>query len=138
MPVQDAGMKTDVGLDQLNRDRRTSGNHTMRLKQIIDECAHLPIAEIRSVTDEFVNLVFYSENLEAWHIQLSAILGAPRKRKGSLPSAKDLEITAKTGGIRIEQTLFEKEFAQGTVIAKFWPWQDDRHITLRMAYLLKA
>lgn len=110
----------------------------MRLKQIIDECAHLPIAETRNLTDEFVNLVFYNENLEAWHKQLSAILGAPRKRKGILPSAKDLEITAKTGGIRTEQTLFEKEFEQGTVIAKFWPWQDDQHITLRMAYLLKA
>jgi hypothetical protein len=110
----------------------------MQLKQIIDECAHLPIAEIRSVTDEFVNLVFYNENREAWHQQLSAILGAPRKPKGRQPTAEDLEITAKTGSIRTEQTLFEKEYEQGTVIAKFWPWQDDRHITLRMAYLLKA
>ncbi len=110
----------------------------MQLKQIIDNCAHLPVAEIRSVTEEFVNLVFYHENRDAWHKQLSNILGAPRKNQGSAPSAKDLELTAKTGGIRIEQTLFEKEFEQGTVIAKFWPWQDGRHITLRMAYLLKA
>ncbi|RJQ78747.1 MAG: hypothetical protein C4519_11815 [Desulfobacteraceae bacterium] len=110
----------------------------MRLKEIIDSCGHLKVIEQRCIKNDFIDLVFNNEELSEWQRILSSFLGAPRKPKGQQPSRSDLDITSKTGGIRVNQTLFEREFEEGTVIAKFWPWQDGRYTTLRMALLLKG
>lgn len=109
----------------------------MLLREIIDCCSALNITEKRSITDDFIEMVFHNEEIEEWSRILTAFLGEPQKPKGQAPTEKDIEITSKTGGIRLEQTLFEKEFDNGTIIAKFWPWKDDMHITLRMALLEK-
>ena len=59
----------------------------------------------------------------------------PENMQGCLPTAGDLDLTRQTGGIRIEQTLFEKKTGDWTVIAKLWPWKDGLHTTLKMALL---
>ena len=107
------------------------------LREITDCFSALNISEKRCLSDEFVELVFQHDELDEWHRILSAFLGKPTKPQGTEPSRKDLEITSTTGGIRLDQTLFEQEFENGTIIAKFWPWQDKFHITLRMALLMK-
>jgi hypothetical protein len=109
----------------------------MELKEITDCFSGLKIVEKRCVTEDFVELVFHMQEVDEWQRILTAFLGLPVKPKGQTPSEKDLLVTSKTGGIRIEQTLFEKEFADETIIAKFWPWKNDIHITLRMAKLVK-
>lgn len=109
----------------------------MQLKEITDCCGGLKINEKRCLTDEFVELVFQNEEIDEWYRIVSAFLGAPTKPEGREPSEKDLAITSTTGGIRLEQTLFEKEYDNGTIIAKFWPWKDKIHTTLRMALLIK-
>lgn len=109
----------------------------MELKEITDCFGGLKIAEKRCVSDDFVELVFQSQQLDEWHHVLKAFLGDPIKPEGQEPSEKDLALTAKTGGIRLNQTLFEKEFEDSIIIAKFWPWMDNIHITLRMAKLIK-
>ena len=109
----------------------------MQLKKITDCCSELKINEKRCLTDEFVELVFQNEEIDEWYRIVSAFLGSPSKPEGQAPSKKDLALTSKTGGIRLEQTLFEKAFDNGTIIAKFWPWKDKIHTTLRMALLIK-
>jgi hypothetical protein len=109
----------------------------MQLQEIIDCCSDLKITEKRCISDDFIELVFHNEEVEEWQRILTAFLGAPSKPEGREPTSKNLERTAKTGGIRIEQTLFEKEFENGSIIAKFWPWKDNLHTTLRMALLAK-
>jgi hypothetical protein len=109
----------------------------MQLKEIIANCRHLKTIETRCLTEEFIELVFENEEMLEWQRILSEFLGEPRKPRGQEPSPNDLKLTAGTGSIRIEQTLFEKEFAAGTIIGKFWPWKDNRHTTLRMALLIK-
>lgn len=110
----------------------------MQLKEILEGCKHLRIVEQRCNTQEFIDIVFDNKDIDEWQRILSGLLGAPRKPKGQEPTNGDLKITAKTGGIRIEQTLFEKDFPENTIIAKFWPWKDDRYTTLRMSTLLKG
>ena len=107
----------------------------MKLREIIDCCGGLNVTEKRSISDDFVELVFQNEEIEEWQRILTAFLGEPQKPEGQQPSEKDLELTKNTGGIRLDQTLFEKEFENGSIIAKFWPWKDKIHITLRMALL---
>lgn len=109
----------------------------MTLKEIIDCCSELKVREKRCMTEEFIELVFLNEQISEWQRVLTAFLGLPIKPEGQSPSSKDLAITAGTGGIRVEQTLYEKGFEEGTIIAKFWPWQDNKHTTLRMALLEK-
>ena len=110
----------------------------MQLKEILSGCKHLRIIEQRCDTQDFIDLVFDNNDIEEWQRILTQFLGAPRKPKGQEPTLGDLNITAKTGGIRIEQTLFEKDFSENTIIAKFWPWKDNRYTTLRMATLFKG
>ena len=109
----------------------------MTLKEIIDCCSELKIREKRCISDEFIELVFTNEQISEWQRVLTAFLGQPIKPEGQIPSNKDLALTAGTGSIRVEQTLYEKEFEEGVIIAKFWPWKDNMHTTLRMALLVK-
>lgn len=109
----------------------------MKLEKILEKCRHLEIYEQRSRNDDYCEIVFFSRDAGQWDRILTGILGTARKSAGDAPSEADLALTRHTGGIRLDQTLFEKEFEQGTVIAKFWPWQDGLHTTLKMALLLK-
>jgi hypothetical protein len=117
---------------------QSAGRRKMQLIEIINNCTHLKVVERRCIKDDFIELVFCNEDMAEWKRILSSYLGQPRKPQGSPPSPNDLRITCGTGSIRINQTLFEQEFEAGTVIAKFWPWADGKHTTLRMALLLKG
>jgi hypothetical protein len=107
----------------------------MQLGDITNCCVHLEVHEKRCDREDLYEIVFFEKDVAEWGRILTAFLGEPAKPSGTVPSSKDLELTAGTGSIRIEQTLFEKRFENGVVIAKFWPWKDGRHITLRMALL---
>lgn len=107
----------------------------MKLREITDCCVHLDVHEKRCDRDDLFELVFYKADIAEWGRILTAFLGEPVKPSGKAPTAKDLKITEATGSIRIEQTLFEKRFENGVVIAKFWPWHEENLITLRMALL---
>ena len=107
----------------------------MKLRDITDCCVHLDVHDKRCDREDLFELVFFQKDLAEWGRILSAFLGTPAKPSGKTPTAKDLELTAGTGSIRIEQTLFEKTFEEGVIIAKLWPWKDGQHITLRMALL---
>lgn len=115
----------------------SSGRERMEFIDIIQYFEQLTIYEQRCANAEFIELVFYNRDISEWHKVISSLLGEPRKSQGQVPTQKDLDLTARTGGIRIDQTLFEKEVENGIIIAKFWPWKDDTHTTLRMALLIK-
>jgi hypothetical protein len=107
----------------------------MTLDDILLQAKELGIYERRSLSDEYCELVFFSRDLDAWFGILTSSLGEPRKPPGREPTKEDLGITSQTGGIWINQTLFEKELGEKTIIAKIWPWDDERYMTLKMAVL---
>jgi hypothetical protein len=108
----------------------------MTLNEIFSHLKHLEITETRNLSDEYVEIVFLNRELNEWHKTLTAQLGAPRKPAGTEPTQTDQQITRSTGGIWANQTLFEKSFGDVSVIAKFWPWGDEVHTTLKMALLI--
>ena len=107
----------------------------MPIKKLLSRAAHLESFENRIQTGDYCEIVFYSRDTSEWNRILTDILGRARKHAGVSPDAKDRDLTRQTGGIRIEQTLFEKKIGDFTVIAKFWPWKDGLHTTLKMALL---
>ncbi len=109
----------------------------MTLKQIIDKCGMRNVCEVRRITDDYAELVFYNQKLDKWNKILGGILGSPKKPAGKEPSEDDLHLTRDYGGIWVNQTLFRKEFGDFTLIAMYWPWQDDIHTTLKMAHFRK-
>ena len=108
----------------------------MTLKEIIEKCGTVSICEERCMNDEFCELVFYNKDTGEWTRIVAAILGHAIKPAGVEPTTDDQYLTKDYGGIWSDQTLFRKEFDDGTVIAMFWPWQDGIHTTLKM-YLFK-
>jgi hypothetical protein len=109
----------------------------MDLKEIVGKFSGLNIEEIRSSSEESQELVFTNERIEEWNKIFEEILGPPLKPKGVKPTKEDTQITADYGGIFANQTLYKKEFADTTVVAMLWPWQDSVHITLKMILLKK-
>ncbi|OQY04198.1 MAG: hypothetical protein B6I22_09990 [Desulfobacteraceae bacterium 4572_123] len=107
----------------------------MLIKEMLSKASHLEIYKNRVRTDDYCEVVFHDRDSSEWNRILTDLLGRPRKHAGASPDAKDLDLTRQTGGIRIEQTLFEKKIDDFTVIAKFWPWKDGLHTTLKMALL---
>ncbi len=107
----------------------------MLLKQIIQQILTVDIIKKRSVDDDYCEVVFLSAQTDQVNQILMAVLGPATKPPGSTPSSHDEALTAPTGGIRFNQTLYEKKIQAVTVIAKLWPWDDGVHTTLKIALL---
>jgi hypothetical protein len=90
---------------------------------------------MRCDQDDYYEVVILNCEIDSWEKILTAILGPPRKPKGVKPSEDDLNLTRGSGGIRVNQTLFERSFGDYTIIVKFWPWDDNEHTTIKMAHL---
>lgn len=113
----------------------TEKEKKMPLKQIIQQLQALDIVEKRSVNEDYCEVVFRSAQTDQVHQILMAVLGPATKPPGSSPTAHDETLTEPTGGIRCNQTLYEKRIQTVTVIAKLWPWDDGVHTTLKIALL---
>jgi len=109
----------------------------MTLKKILERVNMESVFEVRRGTDEYVELVFYSNRIDEITGTVSEILGPPRKPSGMEPSREDSDLTTAYGGIWDDQTLFVGDCDDFTIIAMYWPWQDEVHTTLKMARLKK-
>ncbi|MCP4649363.1 MAG: hypothetical protein GY853_04670 [PVC group bacterium] len=111
----------------------------MVLLDIMHKCRNLELFQKRTSTDEHVEVVVFNKDMEEWIRIFSEELGQAVKPAGASPTSRDLELTSAYGGIRGEQSLFEKRSDDSVVIALFWPWQDKQHTTIKMFNLrLKA
>lgn len=109
----------------------------MTLKEIIEACSRLSIFDKRIISDQYHELVFYNKEIDEWNKIFTVIFGPALKPAGAKPTRDDSRLTKDYGGIFANQTLFKKKFDDITVIAMFWPWQDNIHITLKMVVLEK-
>jgi hypothetical protein len=107
----------------------------MTLREIIERCKKLGVDEERCKSDKYSELVFYKKDIDEWYKIFADVLGPEVKPAGEKPKREHLHLTKDYGGIWAGQTLFRKEFEDGTVIAMIWPWEDGIHATLKMALL---
>lgn len=107
----------------------------MTIKEIRERCGKLSVHEEREVSDDYAELVFYNKDLNEWNKALIDTLGPAIKPAGVEPTKENLRLTENYGGIYDNQTLFKKDFGNVSVLAMFWPWQDNTHTTLKVALL---
>ena len=107
------------------------------LKEIIEKCSTLDFAEKRTVSDKYCEFVIATKEMNEWEKMLTGILGPVTKPAKVKPTKEDARITQEYGGVFDNQTLFKKELEDGTIIAMFWPWQDDTHTTVKIAFIKK-
>jgi hypothetical protein len=105
----------------------------MMLKDILSKISHININEKRTLSEEYSELVFLNKDIEELYKVFADIFGEPLKKQGAKPSKDILRLTKEYGGVWEDQTLFKKDNEQSTIIAMFWPWQDNMHTTLKMA-----
>ena len=103
------------------------------LKNIMEKCSALNIHEKRKETDEYCEIVFHTNETNQWEEIFTDLFGPAVKMKKAKPTKEDEDITEKYGGIYVGQTLFKKEDNGSTIIAMFWPWQDNTYTTLKVA-----
>ncbi len=109
----------------------------MTLKEITEKFSGLGIYDQRTSSDEYSELVFFNEEIDKWNKIFSDILGPPEKPAGENPTEDDQCLAEDHGGIYRNQTLFKKELDDAIVIAMFWPWQDNKHTTLKVIFIKK-
>lgn len=107
------------------------------LKNILEKSSNLKVCEQRCSDDDYSELVFYKQEIDEWDKLFSDALGPAVKPCGVKPTREDSKLTEPYGGIFSNQVLYKKEFDGGIVIAMFWPWQDNEHVTLKLAFLKK-
>lgn len=107
----------------------------MTLQKILDRIIQLDIKEKRTISEEYIEIVFLNKDSGAFHKIFTDLLGPPEKPQGAKPSKESLNITKDYGGIRANQIFFKNRFGENTIIAMFWPWQDDIHTTLKVAII---
>ena len=109
----------------------------MQIKKFIKKLGSLRIHEKRSLTEKLYDIVFYSEEKIKWTEVFEAEFGPPIKKKGDPLPADEQHWISATGGIWKDQTLYGKIIDNGIAIAKFQPWKDGVHTTLKMMVLTK-
>ena len=110
---------------------------SIMIKEIAKKISSLDIYEKRGITDDYCEFVFFTKDTALWEKALTGILGPAVKPPKAKPTKEDELLTKEHGGIYSNQTLFKKLFGGLTVIAMFWPWQDDIHTTLKVAVIKK-
>ncbi|UCD16030.1 MAG: hypothetical protein JSV34_02975 [Candidatus Omnitrophota bacterium] len=110
----------------------------MTLKEIVRKIGGLSIYEKRSITDEYVELVFFNKDINEWNKVFVEVFGPPEKEPGVKPNKEVSSLTKSYGGIWKDQTFFKKDSSSTVIIAMFWPWQDRMHTTVKVAVLKKG
>ena len=105
----------------------------MTLQNIIDKLTNINIAEKRTISEEYGEIVLLNKDLSTLNNIFAGIFGEPEKKQGVKPSKDILLLTKDYGGIWENQTLFKKDNGENIIIAMLWPWQDNIHTTLKMA-----
>ena len=105
------------------------------IKKITDRCSALEVFERRSEDGGYRELVIFNRDINEWEKVFIDCLGPAVKPPGKKPTRDDLRLTKDYGSIAANQTLFKKEFDDGSVIAMLWPWGDEVHTTLKITAL---
>lgn len=109
----------------------------MKIDDIIQKCMQFEIYQQRTVSEDYAEIVMYTKEIFKWKIIFDEIFGEPASPAGIKPTKEDLELTHAFGGLFDDQTLYAGEIDGQRIIVMFWPWQDGKRVTIKIAFLKK-
>jgi hypothetical protein len=109
----------------------------MKIDNIIEKCRKFEIYQQRTISEDYAEIVMYTKEIFKWKTIFDEIFGEPLSPAGIKPTKEDLELTRPFGGLFDEQTLYLQKFDGQKMLVMFWPWQDGKRVTIKIAFLKK-
>ncbi len=91
--------------------------------------------DLREADSQHADLVVENDQLDAWINLLDQHLGSPLKKTGEAVNFDAKKLTKAFGGIQKNQTLYVKSYETHHLMAMLWPWQNNRHTTLKLFHI---
>lgn len=110
----------------------------MTINKILERLSVLDVKKKRSQEENYLELVFFKKDINAWERELKEIMGQAKKPFRVKPSAEHDKLAKPYGGIRANQALYQKSFHAYDVIAMIWPWGNGQNMTLKLAVMDNA
>jgi hypothetical protein len=102
----------------------------MKLEDIVDGELSNTLTEVRQNSLKYEEIVFLTENMSAWDKILTEKFGPSLNSEKQTDSAV-LDLANANGGIRNGQTLYYGIYESKEILIMIWPWQDNKHVTLK-------
>ena len=102
----------------------------MKLEDIVDGKLSDSITEVRQNSFKYEEIVFLTKYMSAWDKILTERFGPPvdfKNRKDSVA----VHLANAYGGIRNGQILYYSSLKSNDILIMIWPWQDEKHVTLK-------
>jgi len=103
----------------------------MIFSDLISDIKTAPFATLRIESDNYFEAVICNKDIPEFAAKLNGYFGSPIESSKKL-SSKSQETIAKFGGIDPGQTLYFWSEGDNAVFAMLWPWQDEKHTTLKI------
>ena len=105
----------------------------MSFNGLLKDIRNIKTEEIRSYSEDYVEVVVNKQNLESLCFLLEAYFGFPAKAGGDEPSQEAVNLSQSYGGIRKNQTLYFLRHDDGSNgLAFLWPWGNGELTTAKI------
>lgn len=106
----------------------------MQFKEIIDDIKGVGFNLVRAEDPYYFEAVILKDKLSLLAERLERLFGKPVFPSNKKPAVYvDIEKAVEDfGGVRLGQTLYFLEEKSCCYFAMFWPWSDDRSITVKI------
>ncbi len=105
----------------------------MQFYELIKEIKEVVFDTLRADRGDYFEAVILKDGLPELSFRLERLFGLPLWPPKNKLSAKVKNAIKDFGGIMQGQTLYFYEQNSCIIFAMLWPWQDNRHITLKIA-----
>lgn len=104
----------------------------MNFNELLAEVQQLTLAEKRTQTVDYLEVVVEIDHLEALRKTLGSYFGAPLKPQGQVPSGKAVRLAKPYGGIRQDQTMYCRQDVDHDEYVLLWPWGNGIRVTAKI------
>ncbi len=110
-----------------------SPSATLSFSELVKAMKKLPFDEIRKEQEGYFEIVVVVTDLPLVYPLLEGFYGSQFKPPGVAASSKAKKVAQNYGGIQTQQTLYYVNRNDVSDCAMIWPWNDNKHATIKMA-----
>jgi len=104
----------------------------MTFEDMIEGVKKCPITIIRTDSENYLEVVVRVDKLDLFYPVLEDFFGKISKPAGEDPHASAEQLTNDFGGVRRDQTLYDREVDGVMHLAMIWPWMDNVSATIKI------